>query len=30
VGAESRRRATIVHDPDRAAAAWWTWILTDD
>ena len=26
-GAESRRRATIVHDPDRAAAAWWTWIL---
>ena len=28
-GAESRRRATIVHDPDRAAAAWWTWILTE-
>ncbi len=26
-GAESRRRATIVHDPDGAAAAWWTWIL---
>ena len=29
-GVESRRRAAMVHDPDRAAAAWWTWILTDD
>ncbi|MEA2828883.1 MAG: hypothetical protein QOG43_3322 [Actinomycetota bacterium] len=28
-GAESRRRAATVHDPDRAAAAWWDWILTD-
>lgn len=29
-GEDSRRRAAAVHNPDRAATAWWTWILADE